>query len=151
MDAHLPLTAFATINRGPVELVEFFLLYKKDEVLKPSQEVGQVHPREGEHEGSNVNNAVDPPLLRVMMERNIDLLQPFLTFWPDAIALLFEPKNIPHTVQLLFQISDELCEASGVKASRLDWYTERGSVLALLCCTELYMLSDDSEDYRDTR
>ena len=151
VDSNLPLTAFATIARGPVELVEYFLMDKKDEVLKSVyDDAGRVSPNDDERNDCD-HNTVEPPSLQVVMEKNIDLLQPYLTSWPEALTLLLEPKNIPHTVQLLFQISDELCEASDIRASRLNWYTERASVVVLLCCSELYMLSDDSEGYIDTR
>ena len=151
MDSQLPINAFATINRGPVELVEYFLLEKKDEVLKSLQDAGSDNCDQDEHDDSKSNITVDTPILQLMMERNIDLLRPHLKYWPEALALLLEPKNIPYTMQVLFHISDELCEASGIRASRLNWYVERGSVLVLMCCSELYMLSDDSVEYADTR
>ena len=151
-DANLPLTAFAMITRGPVELVEYFIVDKKDKVLRSlSHDAGQADYVEDEDKNVDGSKKVNLPVLQVVMERNIDLLHPYLKSWPEALALLLEPKNIPYTVQLLFQISHELCEASDIRASRMNWYMERGSVFVLLCCSELYLLSDDSEGCVDTR
>ena len=145
-DANLPLTAFATITRGPVELVEYFIVDKKDKVLRSLlHDVGQVDYIEDKDKNVDGSKKVNLPLLQVVMERNIDLLHPYLTSWPEAVALLLEPKNISYTVQLLFQVSHEFCEASDIRASRMNWYMERGSVFVLLCCSELYLLSDDTD------
>jgi ubiquinone biosynthesis protein COQ9 len=140
----MPITLHAIIERGPVELVEYFLWIRNENVIKKIKDYHKPTSDEtAEHDLSCTNFE--------LVEMNIDLLAPYITTWPQALVLLIEPKNIPHSASIFLQISDQLCIASGVKASRLDWFAERGTIIALYVITELYMLTDTSENYQETR
>lgn len=165
----MPHTAHSIIQRGPVELVEYFLLTRNDMVItsfkderpvdlglilspqsssssSPSSSSSSSYTQKAE--GDNVSRSA---VLFNIMNKNIDHLGPYITTWPQALSLLLEPANISHSFDILLKLADDMSDVAGVKASRLDWYTERGALVAMHCIIETYMLTDSSERFQETR
>jgi hypothetical protein len=67
------------------------------------------------------------------------------------MALLSDPVQAPHTLLIMNKIADDLCQFADIKATRLDWYVERGALIALVGAVELFMLTDVSEKFADTK
>jgi len=75
---------------------------------------------------------------------------PYLTRWNEALALGGLPNNAPKTLEKLTYIADEIWYIAGDRSADLNWYTKRGLLMSAYVSTELFMLTDKSENYIET-
>jgi ubiquinone biosynthesis protein COQ9 len=139
-DAGLPSVASGMFTRGAVELVEHFMTSSLEELKvqcgKRSQELDPLSAEER--------------LVEAMMIR-LEAIQPHISSWPQAMALGLLPHNAPRTAQALADIADELAFQTGDRSTDGRWYAKRAVVAGAYISAELYMLTDKSEGFRDTR
>ena len=150
LDCGLPATSYKMIERGPVELVEFFLEKKRLHVRE------QLAPLEGEKEDRE--GGADPlDAIAEHLERSIVLHMEYIVqqgakkSWASALALLSNPRYLPATLTPIEALSNDLCETAELFPSRSDWYTERFLLLSLYTSSELFFLTDRSANLEDTR
>lgn len=146
-DLGLPPLTHRIMGRGPVELVEYFLTKKRQhvkDVLKYNCNF------EATTIGGNDANAGQTPLTTAI-EAHVEYIAPVLDTWPSALALLAEPAQLPYSLFTAMDLADELCEYADIRASRLDWYTERLLLLMFYGSVEMFLLTDTSENLRDTK
>lgn len=134
------------IASGPVDLVTHFMTKKREHVSELLSKKYALVGLEDDGSQSNANEVVNDAI-----EMHLDYIAPYLSSWPKALALLAEPSQIPSTIQLMTETADDICHFAGLRSSRMDWYSDRGLVLVVFCTTELYMLTDYSENMQDTR
>mmetsp|Transcript_235 Transcript_235/g.974 ORF Transcript_235/g.974 Transcript_235/m.974 type:complete len:285 (-) Transcript_235:285-1139(-) len=132
------------VTGGPAELVSFFMEdanRRLAEHLADRQDVMQhMSPRKR---------------LRYAMEHRLRMLQPLRSKWSDAMALGAFPSNMPQTAESLALLADELAHVAGYKydpvgGGAAKWYLDRAVVSGVYVATELFMLTDESEDNKDT-
>lgn len=88
---------------------------------------------------------------------------PQLAKWPQALSLGLLPQNLESTAKRIALLADELCfvasqggggsvEAGVGKQEEdaLDWYAQRATMGSVYVATELFFLTDYSEDHSDT-
>jgi ubiquinone biosynthesis protein COQ9 len=134
------------IASGPVDLVTHFMTKKREHVSELLAKKYALVGLEDDGSQSNADEVVNDAI-----EMHLDYIAPYLSSWPKALALLAEPSQIPSTIQLMTDTADDICHFAGLRSSRMDWYSDRGLVLVVFCTTELYMLTDYSENMQDTR
>ncbi|KUJ10626.1 ubiquinone biosynthesis protein COQ9 [Mollisia scopiformis] len=71
--------------------------------------------------------------------------------WQEALALMAQPSNVPTSLKELAAQSDEIWFLSGDISVDTSWYTKRASLSTIYAATELFMTTDKSPDYIDTR
>ena len=69
----------------------------------------------------------------------------------QALALSAIPSNIPPTLKELHLLSDEILYLSGSTSVDFSWYTKRLSLSTIYAATELFMTTDKSEGFKETR
>mmetsp|Transcript_14784 Transcript_14784/g.24217 ORF Transcript_14784/g.24217 Transcript_14784/m.24217 type:complete len:389 (+) Transcript_14784:603-1769(+) len=108
--------------------------------------------------------------LATVMHWRLAMLEPVIEGWAAAVAIQAAPENIPSTLRQRAMLSDEMCGASGpgfglahislpggasasggVDMAVAGWYSDRTAVAALYSTCELYMLTDTSQNFADTR
>lgn len=170
MDMGLPALSYRVVERGPVEIVEHFLREKRkfvneamDEYLSTANISEHFRDSEepvkeddssktGDEKIAEESKDFSPDaILQRAIELHIDYLAPHNASWPSAMALLVNPQQIPYSTELALDVAGDLVEYSGLKPMRSDWYTERALLMAVYSSTELFMLSDTSEDFKETR
>ncbi len=62
-----------------------------------------------------------------------------------------QPAYIPPSLHELSLLSDEIWYLSGDTSVDSSWYTKRASLSAIYASTELFMTTDKSPNYNDTR
>lgn len=121
------------MSRGPIELVEYFLIQKRDHVVNFFQK------QDGDSKIESIPkyfvfdygiHANDP--LLSMMEAHLDYLSPHISNWSSALAILGNPANYPNeSLIILGDVLDDFCRVADLKTARLDWYTERSLLLGV--------------------
>ncbi|KAF8866080.1 ubiquinone biosynthesis protein COQ9 [Acephala macrosclerotiorum] len=71
--------------------------------------------------------------------------------WQEALALMAQPSNVPTSLKELAALSDEIWFLSRDESVDTSWYTKRASLSTIYAATELFMTTDKSPDYADTR
>lgn len=71
--------------------------------------------------------------------------------WAQAMALGAKPENIATTAQQLSEIADIIASRLDNKEDSYEWYVNRAALVTAYCTCELFMLSDYSEDFSNTK
>ncbi|KUI72032.1 Ubiquinone biosynthesis protein coq9, mitochondrial [Cytospora mali] len=69
----------------------------------------------------------------------------------EALAIMAQPSYIPGSLKELAKLSDEIWFLVGDTAVDPSWYTKRASLSATYASAELFMTSDHSEGFVETR
>lgn len=69
--------------------------------------------------------------VRVRLEHVV----PYISTWPQAMALGALPQNVPTTLKLLTDLVDEVWYFAGDRSTDMTWYTRRGLLLAIYTST----------------
>eukprot|EP01032_Pedospumella_encystans_P009200 gene9200-10854_t len=120
-----------------------------------SGESGAVHETQPnaheEHHGNGQSGPDVDTILQVAIEAHIDYIYPYAHTWPSALATFADPSQASYAVTTAMQLADDIVSMSDIQASRGDWYTERLLATMLYSSTELFMLTDTSENLQDTK
>ncbi|TVY88226.1 Ubiquinone biosynthesis protein coq9, mitochondrial, partial [Lachnellula willkommii] len=68
-----------------------------------------------------------------------------------ALALMALPSNIPPSLRELGALSDEIWYLSGDTSVDSSWYTKRASLSSIYAASELFMTTDKTDGYKETR
>ena len=134
------------VSRGAVEIVEHFLFEKRSHVNKlMSQKESELN------NNCIVDTEKHEEILFKAIEAHLEYMIPFRQSWSSALALLMAPHNVTSSLATMQDLTDDLCNYTDIKTTRMDWYTERGLLASLYCSVELFFLTDVSPDLKDTK
>eukprot|EP00873_Tetraselmis_striata_P043192 jgi/Tetstr1/463456/TSEL_008349.t1 len=128
------------LERGEAELVEHVVKQQNAEFISKLEGL-QAGDLQGMRMGDKMYTA-----LKMRLEMNI----PYIDSWPQALAVLTQPQNAPHSLALLTNLVDDIWHTLGDRSVDMSWYTKRGLLAGIYVSTELYMLTDSSPDFHDT-
>jgi len=83
----------------------------------------------------------------VRLQHNI----PHLRSWPQAMAYGLLPDNVSNTLQKLHELVDLICTKADKSEESTHWAERHTLVGTIYAASELYMLTDYSEGYIDTK
>ena len=105
-----------------------------------------------------------------VMRWRLAMLEPYIESWASAVAIQAAPENVPTTLRQRAMLADEMCAAAGpglglagvahggggsggggFEMAAAGWYSDRAAVAALYSTCELFMLTDTSPNFADTR
>jgi len=138
-DEGLSAYAHGRFQRGPIELVEYVQDQLHEEWLK---EVRAMEIMQEADEATRLAKAIHTRLLKQA---------PYLTVWPDLLALQAQPFNAAGALQRLAKTADSVCEvASPALPTDLAYYSKRTLVGGVYAVAEVHMLTDYSVGFTDT-
>lgn len=156
----LPPLSHRIVRRGSPELVQFLMDRKRSHVQKilQSYEEEKALKEESEEQNNADQEHHHLPLddlheeqLKLAIMSHLEYIRPYRSSWSEAIAVSLDPRELTYSLPSLFMLIDDLCHFADIKTSRLDWYTERALMLYLYGTSELFLLTDSSENLQDTR
>lgn len=62
-----------------------------------------------------------------------------------------QPSNVPKSISELSSLADEIWFLAGDTSVDTSWYTKRASLSAIYAATELFMTTDKSPEFSETR
>lgn len=104
------------------------------------------HVRDLEDKGMGVGGKVKELTWRRLMANKAIVHR-----WQEALALMAVPSNIPVSLHELHALSDEIWFLSGDVSVDSSWYTKRASLSSIYATTELFMTTDKSANFQDSR
>ncbi|KAJ3042098.1 Ubiquinone biosynthesis protein coq9, mitochondrial [Rhizophlyctis rosea] len=81
--------------------------------------------------------------IRAACVARLKMTAPYIQRWPEAVALMMQPQNMPNTLKDLGELMDEMWFIAGDRS--VDWSGDLTGVPA-----ELYMTQDKSVDFEET-
>ncbi|GLC40969.1 hypothetical protein PLESTB_000961500 [Pleodorina starrii] len=138
-DLKLSPAIIGLLPRGEGDLVEFFIELCNARCIK------ELELKKQELEGLALNERVAKAL-----QLRLELLQPVIDTWPQALAVAARPSNAPHSAKLLFSLVDDLWAALGDGSTDVTWYSKRAVLAGVYASTSLYMITDYSPGFKDT-
>ncbi|XP_029160729.1 ubiquinone biosynthesis protein COQ9, mitochondrial [Nylanderia fulva] len=88
--------------------------------------------------------------VRDAVETRLRMVIPYKKTWPQALAIMTLPPNVPTALANLLTLVDDICYYAGDRSVDIHWYTRRMILATIYKATELYMLQDISEDHKET-
>jgi len=99
---------------------------------------------------SKKNKAELVDFLSSTIKARLFMIEPYLNQWPQAIALLSKPSNAPNALSNLMTLVDDICYHAGDRSIDTRWYTRRIGLATVYKSSELHLLQDKSQEYKDT-
>jgi len=88
--------------------------------------------------------------VRKAIHIRLSLLAPYISSWPQAMKLAANPRDAPKKVEILSMLADEIWHHAGDTSVDISWYTKRAMIGAVYTSSEIFMMVDSSEGFRDT-
>uniref|UniRef100_A0A0B7A0T7 Ubiquinone biosynthesis protein n=1 Tax=Arion vulgaris TaxID=1028688 RepID=A0A0B7A0T7_9EUPU len=143
-DEGLPPVAHGMFPRGGAELVHFFN-------VKSNLELAKTLKLEVENAKSQgVRKLETIPFIRDALKTRLKMIVPYRNTWPQAMAILALPQNLPESFSNLLKLTDDIWFYAEDRSVDFNWYTKRLSLAAVYAATETYMIQDKSPDLQDT-
>ncbi|CAH1400081.1 unnamed protein product [Nezara viridula] len=137
-----PGVAHGLFPKEGVEIVEYFY-HKSNAAL-----VSSLSQLAKEYECEIKPNKPSKNIILRGVETRLRMILPFKEKWPEALALMTLPPNIPIALANLLTIVDDICYFAGDRSIDMSWYGRRLALAGIYKTTELYMLSDSSMDHQ---
>jgi ubiquinone biosynthesis protein COQ9 len=120
------------VDRGAVELVERVQ-------TKASERMRAKVASLPEEEFASLSTGAK---LEIACRARLEGLLPYLSHWPQALALLSQPCHLAKTIRSSAQVVDEIWYLCGDRSTNSEWYSKRALLGAVYASTELFLLTD---------
>ena len=93
------------------------------------------------------------PFVRSCIVRRLSMNIPLLEagLWPEGVARVCQPgPGLVSGLEAWQTVCDDIWHRAGDTSADMNWYTKRISLGAVMAATDVFMLQDKSEDFRDT-
>ncbi|GER41719.1 ubiquinone biosynthesis protein COQ9 [Striga asiatica] len=124
--------------RKEAALVEYFM----DDCLKRLIDI--VDSRE------DLKNLLPSNRVAKLVRIRLEMQAPYISKWAHALSIQAQPPNIATSFKQRAMLVDEIWDAAGDESTDMDWYVKRTVLGGIYSTAELYMLSDNTPDFRDT-
>ncbi|XP_018341494.1 PREDICTED: ubiquinone biosynthesis protein COQ9, mitochondrial [Trachymyrmex septentrionalis] len=126
--------------RGSAALVEYFY-------SMCNRELNEILKKEVD---SSSSQKTPEQQVRDAVETRLRMVVPYKKTWPQAMAIMSLPPNVPTALANLLTLVDDICYYAGDRSVDINWYARRMILATIYKATELYMLQDTSEDHKET-
>lgn len=92
----------------------------------------------------------DKDRLALGVQLRLEMIIEYLDSWPDALALQAHPSEVAYSLRNYGIIADIIWRTAGDKSVDFTWYTKRAALSGIYISTELFLLTDKSDGYKET-
>ncbi|XP_026316735.1 uncharacterized protein LOC113227874 isoform X2 [Hyposmocoma kahamanoa] len=79
------------------------------------------------------------------------MIDPYKSTWAKAMAIQALPNNVPNCLATLLSLVDDICYLSGDRSVDFNWYVRRVGVAGIYKASELFYLTDNSQNCNATK
>jgi len=127
-------------KKGEFDLIDYFYKNSNKRLEEHLTELKQQNTKLGISE-----------LIRTALVFRLKLLEPYIEHWPRAMSVMsFNPYYAVEAIENLLRLCDEIWHQAGDKSTDLNWYSKRITLAAIYKTTELFMITDKSENFQET-
>ncbi|XP_050671798.1 ubiquinone biosynthesis protein COQ9, mitochondrial-like isoform X2 [Leptidea sinapis] len=124
------------------DLVHFFNVKCNKELVQQMKMWPKVDVNESKIPAQQVENAIMTRLL---------MIEPYKSTWPRAMAIQALPNNVPNSLATLLSLVDDICYFTGDRSVDFNWYIRRVGLAGIYKASELFYLTDNTQDNSSTR
>eukprot|EP01117_Protostelium_nocturnum_P009198 TRINITY_DN3294_c0_g1_i3.p2 TRINITY_DN3294_c0_g1~~TRINITY_DN3294_c0_g1_i3.p2 ORF type:complete len:316 (+),score=127.59 TRINITY_DN3294_c0_g1_i3:287-1234(+) len=136
-----PDVSHGIVQQGPLSLVSHFIQQSNLNFVRHLDSLGGI---------PHLKSLTAKEATHLVIKSRLSQLAPFIHNWSQAIGLMATPQNASHSVQYIASLIDEIAFISGDRSTNFDWYTKRATIFSIYTSTELFMLTDTSQDFNET-
>lgn len=136
-----PGIAHGMFTKGAGDLVHYFNTSSNSKLV----EILKERQKELEHQHVTPGKFVE-----FAIQERLKILVPYVNRWPQAIAIMSLPPNVPNALAALLAMVDDICYYAGDRSVDFNWYIRRLGVAGVYKATELYLIQDKSPEQRDS-
>ncbi|KAI3945531.1 hypothetical protein MKW98_018348 [Papaver atlanticum] len=100
--------------------------------------------------GEALDTMIHSDRIAKLIQIRLEMQAPYISKWAQALSIQAQPLNIPTSFNQRAVLIDEILHASGDQTTDIDWYVKRTVLGGIYSVSEVYMLTDNSPDFRDT-
>ncbi|XP_059054051.1 ubiquinone biosynthesis protein COQ9, mitochondrial-like isoform X2 [Achroia grisella] len=127
---------------GGADLVHYFNVRCNDYLVQKMKSWPKEEVKEPKVPVKFIENAIITRLL---------MIDPYKETWPKAMAIQALPNNVPNCLATLLSLVDDICYHSGDRSVDFNWYIRRVGLAGIYKATELFYLTDKSQDHSATK
>ncbi|GMH03580.1 hypothetical protein Nepgr_005419 [Nepenthes gracilis] len=98
----------------------------------------------------DLKNLIPSERISKLVKIRLEMQALYISRWAQALCIQVLPMNIPTSFKQRAMLVDEIWHAAGDVTGDIDWYVKRTVLGGIYSTTEVYMLTDNSPDFRDT-
>lgn len=117
--------------------------------LKTQRQNLEAHVNDAQSQLHSITNEYDR--VSYLINKRLLYNEPIIGQLSGGIAQLMVPYNLPVALEELHNLGDDISFHAGDQSNDFAWYTKRMSVSSVYVASEMYMLQDKSEGYRNTK
>lgn len=135
---------------GAVELIHHFYAKCNRELIEQlERELDECTGKEDES-GKIVERASPTDFAIKAIRLRLQMIIPYKETWPQALAIMTLPKNVPTSLAHLLTLVDDICYCAGDRSVDIGWYTRRIGLATIYKMVELHLLQDKSPEHQET-
>ncbi|CAH2005709.1 unnamed protein product [Acanthoscelides obtectus] len=141
-DVGYPGVVHGMFSRGGGDLVHYFQTSSNSQLVEILKELQNKHKDNPLPPGDFAEKAI---------QARLKMMIPYIGKWPQAIAIMSLPPNVPNALATLLTMVDDICYYAGDRSVDFNWYLRRIGIAGVYKASELYMIQDKSNEFKDTR
>ncbi|KAI8976802.1 COQ9-domain-containing protein [Pilobolus umbonatus] len=122
------------VFKGEAGLIDSYLSYSRQQFIGTLPTIDM--------EGLSAEDKV-----KRLISHRLKMNQPYIRQWPQALAIMARPSNVPMSLEHLGNIADDIWYYAGDRSADMNWYTKRASLAAIYSATDLFMTQDMSPHF----
>jgi rpsU-divergently transcribed protein len=146
------------VPEGPIGLVYHFikqsnLSLSSHPIVREQLQMNEEDTRNSSSSSiSEIKIQTLPEKLEIVSRARLEMILPYVEqgHWLNAMALSALPEHAEATTRLALETVDEIWHVAGDRSVDYNWYIRRAGFMPGYYATELYLLSDESNEYEET-
>ncbi|CAH0729642.1 unnamed protein product, partial [Brenthis ino] len=140
--AGYPGIAHGLFPNGGGDLVHFFNVTCNESLVEEMKTWPKEDLKESKVPAQQIENAIMTRLL---------MIDPYKSTWPKAMAIQTLPNNVPNCLATLLSLVDDICYHTGDRSVDFNWYIRRVGLAGIYKASELFYLTDATQNSSGTR
>lgn len=143
-----PGVAHGMFPNGAIELIHYFYSKSNRKLIEQlQQELND--SGESSQGGEKIAEKLSPRDFAIRAIRlRLEMILPYKDTWPQALAIMTLPQNVPTSLAQLLTLVDDICYCAGDRSVDIGWYTRRIGIASIYKMVELYLLQDQSPGHQ---
>ncbi|KAI5645469.1 COQ9 domain-containing protein [Phthorimaea operculella] len=140
--AGYPGISHGLFPNGGGDLVHYFNVKSNEKLVELMKSWPKEDLKDSKVPVKFIENAITERLL---------MINPYKSTWPRAMAIQALPNNVPNSLATLLSLVDDICYHSGDRSVDFNWYLRRVGLAGIYKASELFYLTDNSQNNEATR
>lgn len=145
-----PGVAHGIFPNGGIELIHHFYAKCNRELIAKLRQEFSESTEKSENQTKIVEQPSPKDFAIKAIRLRLEMIIPYKETWPQALATMTLPQNVPKSLAQLLTLVDDICYCAGDRHVDMGWYTRRIGIASIYKMVEVYLLQDKSPGHQQT-